>query len=310
MTSSSRFNSTLLAVMLSSIGVSACSESDANPDGGDASVAVDAVDDWDGGYDGGSSDARDARPRDADAADVGVPDLGACGCSYGFQQQCAEDETCGLGFSGGLTCTRAEPFGGSAFGGCSMTATATGTLGAACTAQCVSALEGSPCGGIGHVVVENNIRDWLAAIAYATIDAPAPGPNKMRTEDIELANLRAPTPECGAFIKWTVFASVSLCRGEGAVVRPPQGSFSDIANWRFRHIDSDDDCQLAAASICGGILQSGPSFGETAADSVDEIPPSCPVLPYGAPCNGPDAQACLRNRLATMIRALRTPLSD
>jgi hypothetical protein len=313
MASSSKFNSTLLALAISSIGAfaSACSDGDSNDGGVAGTDAADAEDAARADADAAGSELRDARPGDVDPPDLGAPDLGSCGCSYGFQQQCAEDETCGRGFSGEPMCTRAEPFGGTAFGGCSMTATATGTMGAACTAQCVSALEGSPCGDVAaRLSVADAISAWLQAIISASRTAPGPGPNAMRAEDVSFAISIGPTPECGEFIKWTVLAAMSLCRGEGAVIPPPAGAFHAMLEWKFRHIESADDCQRIAESRCTDALDYGVQAGEIAADAVNDIPLSCPVLPYGAPCQGADGQACLRNRIATMIRALNTPLPD
>jgi hypothetical protein len=132
----------------------------------------------------------------------------------------------------------------------------------------------------------------------------------MRAEDVELAIGTALTPECGEFVKWTVLAAESLCRGDGAVIPPPAGQFHAILEWRFRHIEDDDVCQRAAASNCADALIFGAEDGEGTAAAVDSIPASCPALPYGAPCRGAGAQACLHNRIATMIRALNTPLSD
>jgi hypothetical protein len=314
MASSSRFNCTLLALALSSIGAfaPACSDGDSNDGGVAGTDAADAEDAAQADADAGGSDTRDARPGDVDPPDLGAPDLGSCGCSYGFQQQCAEDETCGRGFSGEPMCTRAEPFGGTAFGGCSMTATATGTMGAACTAQCVSALEGSPCGAVvDRLLVGDAISAWWLAVISASRTAPGPGPNAMRAEDVSLAITSGTQfPECGEYIKWTVLAAISLCRGEGAVIPPPPPAFPAMLEWRFRHTESTDDCQITAESRCLNALEYGVEAGEIAADAVNEIPQACPVLPYGSPCQGADAQRCLRARIATMIRALNTPFSD
>jgi hypothetical protein len=280
----------------------ACSDEDPQPDGG-VMPQMDAIDDWDSG----SNDViiRDAASRDADPPDLGAPDVGGCGCSYGFQQQCPEDEYCGGGFEGESRCVRAEPFGSAVEGGCSMVATATGAGGASCNAQCVPTSVASPCSSVGdRGILAGAISSWGNAIRYASTMRPGPGPHAMRSEDITNARDSAPTPECGVFAMRTVIAAVSLCRGEGAVIPPDPGSNNVPSAWKFRHFDESDAC-LDATGLCIGALSAGVGSDVGAASAVDEIPMFCPNgLPYAAPCQGPDAQRCLRARMESMIRAL------
>jgi hypothetical protein len=294
----------VIAVSLFSAWAIACSDEDPQPDGGVIPQA-DAVDDYDGGV---IADARipDAVIRDADPPDLGAPDVGGCGCSYGFQQQCAEDEFCGGGFdiAEGPRCIRAEPFGSVSEGACSMVATATGTAGAGCNAQCVPTSYGSPCGAVGlRSFLGGTISTWGDAIRNASM-GPLPGPNAMSSEDIDAAQLRATNfPECGVFVERTVIAAVALCRGEGSVI-PDPGGIHVPSTWKFRHVDENDECQMATGR-CLAALSAGVSGGVGAAAAVDEIPLFCPNgLPYAAPCQGPDAQRCLRARIESMIRAL------
>jgi hypothetical protein len=278
-----------------------CSDEDPQPDGG-VMPQMDAIDDWDSG----SNDViiRDAIIRDADPPDLGAPDVGSCGCSYGFQQQCAEDEFCGGGFDGESRCVRAEPFGSAVEGGCSMVVTATGAPGASCNAQCVPTTVASPCSSVfDRGNLSSAISSWGNAIRYASTMAPLPGPNRMRSEDINNARDSAPTPECGLFAMKTVIAAVALCRGEGAVIPPDPGSNNLPSAWKFRHFDENDEC-LTSTGRCIAALSIGVEHGEEAAVRVDDIPSFCPQLPYAAPCTGADAQRCLRARIESMIRSL------
>jgi hypothetical protein len=296
----------VIAVSLFSAWAVACSDEDPEPDGGVIPQA-DAVDDYDGGV---IADARipDAVIRDADPPDLGAPDVGGCGCSYGFQQQCAEDEFCGGGFdiAEGPRCVRAEPFGSVSDGACSMVATATGTAGAGCNAQCIPTSFGSPCSAIAdRAAIAGAISSWGQAIYNASTMGPLPGPNAMSTQDINNAtdSLLPAFPECGLFVQRTVIAAVALCRGEGSVI-PETGGIHVPSTWKFRHFDEDDEC-LQSTGRCLVALRAGVSGGVGAASAVDEIPASCPNgLPYAAPCQGPDAQRCLRARIESMIRAL------
>lgn len=290
--------------MLMVAGALACSEDDPEPDGGVVSHA-DAVDD----YDGGIRDAiiRDRGVSDAEP-DAGAPDVGACGCSYGFQQQCAEDEFCGgyYYFPDRSMCVRAEPFGSVAEGGCSQIASSTVAPGAACNAQCVPTSHGSPCSDVeDRSLLADIVGAWGQAARNASTMGPLPGPNSMRPPDVGLArSLAASIPECGVFVERTVIAAVSLCRGEGSVVPPEPGQIVDPFAWKFRHIDEKDGCQLATA-LCVAALSAGVRGGVGAASAVDEIPMSCTAgLPYADPCTGPDAQRCVRTRVESMIRAL------
>lgn len=288
--------------MLAGAGAAACSEDDPEPDGGVISQA-DAVDD----YDGGIRDAiiRDRGIRDAEP-DAGAPDVGACGCSYGFQQQCAEDEFCGgyYYFPDRSMCVRAEPFGSVAEGGCSMIASSSVAAGAACNSQCVPTNHGSPCGAVANRgLVAATVRLWGDAVHSASM-GPLPGPNSMPPNDVSAARQSATNfPECGDLIERTVIAAIALCRGEGSVTPPESGRFNDTLSWKFRHVDPSDECQMATGR-CLSALSIGVETGEGSIVNVDAIPAACPELPYAYPCTGPDAQKCIRARITSMIRSL------
>jgi hypothetical protein len=239
-----------------------------------------------------SSDAGDA----ADASgpeDVGVPDVGACGCTFGFHQSCASNEVCVEAFSGEAVCTPTEPNNG-------CVATSTPGVSAPCNAQCATAnYDVSPCMGMGTGAIEGNIREWFTAIENARSTPQPGGWERMRPEDIEEArNSTALSSECREFLGWTVLGLVELCRGSDTVRHfEPWGAVENIS---FKYLESPrDECIIGAGNACAVALRTG------AIVAIDQIPGFCgPSLPYGAPCNGSDAQACLRARVASIIRVV------
>jgi hypothetical protein len=287
-----------------SLGSYGCSRSNAEPDGG-LRVIEDAPANRDGGI---GKDARiyDSGTLDASPRDYGVYDAGGCGCSYGFQQQCAEDEFCGAGFVDEPQCARTDPFGGAEEGGCTQDVAHDYRAGAGCNATCVSTLRGSPCSEIEQrSFVSEMINAWWLAIYAAATHKDAPSYVSMDEKLMYSAHddwIRF--RRCNFFIQRTVFAAAALCR-DGFVVVPEIGALHVDTRWMFQRTDTKDSCQ-DSVKLCIQALAFGARFpDDNPTDIVDTIPALCPNgLPYGAPCKGPDAHRCLKARLASMIRAL------
>jgi hypothetical protein len=279
-----------------SAAASACS----NGDGNDAAVARDAD---------GPEDADGGVIEDADASDgpedTGVaPDAGACGCSYGFHQECAADEICSGARDEAPLCVRAEPRGGVAGGGCS--GTSTNGAAAPCNAQCVtSEPAASPCEGMGDGI-EVAIGNWLGAINTATyISGSATEWEPMRAEDIEVARgVVTLSRECIDFLGWTVLGTIELCRGADTVRHGEP--WDRIENRLFKVMTRpEDDCQVIAGNLCVHALEDGVSSGTVTANRLDNVLDDCPNgLPYASPCDGPSGHECVKERLRTIIRAL------
>jgi len=264
----------------------------------------------------GGGKTNDAAARDGDDADGGMIDdadaagsedagvaveAGICGCSYGFHHECGSGEICANSYLEAPTCTRALPRGGAAAGACSA---ASGS--GACNAQCVtSALNASVCRDTELGIAPYVIDDWLLAINRA-VESGAPGGwASVRAEDIPTTTGETISQECLDFLGWTVLGLVELCRGSDTVIHGTQ--WEQFEGRLFKVMSRpQDDCTLIAGNTCISALRDGVDFGgELAADQVDQIPGYCPNgLPYGPPCGGADAQACVKARVATIIRAL------
>lgn len=110
--------------------------------------------------------------------------------------------------------------------------------------------------------------------------------------------------ECVDFLGWTAVALTSFCRGDGAVIPPPVGWA--ISDFTFRPTSELGECRSAGSS-CLGALEAGIRTGTIAVGYMDEaISRSCVgAMPYAAPCLGPGAHQCAKDRIAAVITALR-----
>jgi hypothetical protein len=254
--------------------------------------------------DAGTADVGDAGDvRDADASateDVGVPDVGNCGCTYGFHQACSEGELCVQAYSDWPICTRTMPSGG-----CALTSTVSPA--APCNAQCaVVDTSGTACRDEARFAMEYVTGEWYGAIGDA-IDRPGPEPWRLMEPG------RIPQPQdglsqaCIDFIGWTAIAVAQLCGGPDTIRH--QAPWDAIENRLFRAMTSPaDDCQLAARRLCVAALEDGVRSGESVVGSLNVIPNVCPDgLPFAAPCDGADGLDCVKRRLAPILRVVHRP---
>jgi hypothetical protein len=124
----------------------------------------------------------------------------------------------------------------------------------------------------------------------------------MKPEDLQTARASPDlTRQCKDFLGWTVLGLIELCRGADVVRHGER--WDEIENRLFKRLTRpDDDCLINAGNMCVGAIEVGVRTGTTAAGNIDVTPMTCPNgLPYAAPCNGPDALSCMRERLATII---------
>jgi hypothetical protein len=288
---------------------------------------------------GTSADSNDAGPSDSnihdgetgdvpstdlDMHDAGPIDAGLCGCSYGFHQECAQGEVCQAAydqpaFASASMCVPSGPQ--PAPTGCNLTSSPYDDRNyAPCSAQCVSAQQGSPCGAvINRTAVGGDFILWYGAMADAADPSrdnglPANGDfTKARMEGSD------PSADCREFLGWTALGLYAFCAGDDAVIENRNG-WSPIDGWAFKPIPTTTStstdptfCRSKAAQLCAVAIEngatSGGSMGEHAADIINMLPQHCGgSLPFSAPCNGADALACAHDHLVTIIRAINTPL--
>lgn len=257
--------------------------------------------------------AEDAQVApDASEPDAGVPDIGSCGCTYGHHQECGAGDLCMQGYSEPLKCTR--PSLDAAAGLACTQHDLTNPQTFLCSAQCVRAAQGvSPCQGMNSAGIVDTLTDWLFTINGAIDDDDPSGWGHMNADAINHARTSSVDTECIEFLGWTVFGLVELCRGLGST-RPVLAGI-ELEQWEYKEMSSPaDDCRIIAGNLCVDAVQQGYEFdGELAAEGLDRIVRNCPAgLPYGPPCAQVGtattaAQECLKERVRTIIRALRRP---
>jgi hypothetical protein len=272
-------------------------------------------------HDGESGDGptMDLGPHDAGSADAGL-----CACSYGFHQECGQGEVCQAAydqpaFAGATMCVPSGP--PPAPTGCNLTSSPYDDRNfAPCSAQCVSALRGSPCGAVAdRAPVGADFMDWFGAMANAA--DPAKDNNFPANGDFTRARAPAPDPpaDCREFLGWTALGLYAFCVGDDAIVENRSG-WNPIDGWVFKPIPTTTStstdpkyCRSNAGGLCAAIISGGANaggtLGEQSADAINMVSQYCPGgFPFSAPCNGPDALTCAHDHLVTIIRAINTPL--
>ncbi len=280
-----------------------------------------------GRADAGPSDgggAKDAATADAEA-NTGVFDAGPCGCSYGFHHECPEDQICSASylrrpFNAPTSCEAMSPARHlDPQLACSVSVPSASTEQAPCNAQCSDQIA-SPCGGVTpHINVGFNFSAWFRAMESAA--DPANNHGAATNADFTLAMADPDVPDdCREFLSWTALGLYALCVGDDAIEN--DGDWSPIDGWSFRPIPtvtsststSAEYCRSWVAMTCDGAISEGamvgPPFGEDVATIIGRVAEHCPDgLPFGAPCkSAADGISCVQARLATIIRALNTPL--
>lgn len=277
----------------------ACSDGGGEDRGGDAAAG-----------DAGAEDGRAA--SDADVADAGVVrEAGACGCSYGFHQECAVDELCAGSFAvtvESTMCIGSEPRGGAVNGACSATSTAGSA--APCNAQCVRPeTEVSPCRGMDDGAVDQHLGMWFGAIDRATWISNSPNvwqgflPGSIEA----VRNTPLLSSACLDFLGWTALGATELCRGAGTIQHGEP--WDQIENRLFKVMRMpEDECPIVAGRLCKAALTEGIRSGTVAVARLEVTLDVCPNgLPFAPPCDGPGGLECAKARLATIIRAIQRP---
>ncbi len=274
------------------------------------------------GADRQDGESGDVPTMDLGARDAGPADAGLCACSYGFHQECGPGEVCQAAydqpaFAGATMCVPSGP--PPAPTGCNLTGSPYDDRNyAPCSAQCVSAQRGSPCGGgINRTEVGDNFIQWFGAMANAA--DPSKDNGFPKNGDFTMARANGSLPaECREFLAWTALGLYAFCVGEDAIVENRSG-WSPIDGWVFKPIPTTTStstdpkyCRSNAGGLCATIISGGAmaggTLGEQSADAINMVSQYCSGgLPFSAPCNGPDALTCAHDHLVTIIRAINTP---